>query len=140
MHFVRKHTPLFRSIGRENHELDIVLFHEVLDYIARFDRVLTSPGGSLLLSGRSGVGRRTALLLTAHMHQIDIVTPHISRNYGLKQFKNDLKNVSFDGFLNRHYYSTCLHVYYVIHVHLLTHVYVLDFQYNYVLSQPPRQL
>lgn len=81
-------------VGRENHELDIVLFHEVLDHIARFDRVLTSPGGSLLLSGRSGVGRRTALLLTAHMHQIEIVTPHISRNYGLKQFKNDLKAVS----------------------------------------------
>ena len=84
------------SVGREHQELDIVLFHEVLDHIARFDRVLTSPGGSLLLSGRSGVGRRTALLLTAHMHQIDIVTPHISRNYGLKQFKNDLKTVGLE--------------------------------------------
>lgn len=90
---------LCSTVGRENQELDIVLFYEVLDHIARFDRVLTSPGGSLLLSGRSGVGRRTALLLTAHMHQIEIVTPHISRNYGLKQFKNDLKAVSLDGVL-----------------------------------------
>lgn len=95
MHFSNQYTSYLLHTGRENQELNIVLFHEVLDHIARFDRVLTSPGGSLLLSGRSGVGRRTALLLTAHMHHLDIVTPHISRNYGLKQFKNDLKNVSF---------------------------------------------
>lgn len=79
--------------GREHHELDILLFHEVLDHIARIDRVLTTPGGSLLLSGRSGVGRRTAVQVAAHMHQMEIVTPHISRNYQLKQFKNDLKSV-----------------------------------------------
>jgi len=81
--------------GREHHELDILLFHEVLDHIARIDRVLTSPGGSLLLSGRSGVGRHTAVSLVAHMHQMEIITPHVSRNYHLKQFKNDLKNVSW---------------------------------------------
>ena len=37
------------SLGREYQQLDILLFHEVLDHIARIDRVLTSPGGSLLL-------------------------------------------------------------------------------------------
>ena len=79
--------------GRENNEMDILLFHELLDHVARVDRVLTSPGGSLLLSGRSGVGRSSAVSLVAHMHQIDIVTPHISRSYSLKHFKNDLKNV-----------------------------------------------
>ena len=82
------------SLGREYQQLDILLFHEVLDHIARIDRVLTSPGGSLLLSGRSGVGRHTAVSLVAHMHQMEIITPHVSRNYHLKQFKNDLKNVS----------------------------------------------
>ena len=80
--------------GREHHELDILLFHEVLDHIARVDRVLTSPGGSLLLSGQSGVGRRTAVSLVAHMHQLELFTPHISRSYSLKHFKIDLKNVS----------------------------------------------
>ena len=86
---------LFLSfLGREYQKLDILLFHEVLDHIARIDRVLTSPGGSLLLSGRSGVGRHTAVSLVAHMHHVEIITPHVSRNYQLKQFKNDLKNVS----------------------------------------------
>lgn len=73
--------------------MDIIIFHEVLDHMARIDRVLTAPGGSLLLSGRSGVGRRTALSVVAHMHHMEVFTPHISRNYGLKHFKNDLKVV-----------------------------------------------
>ena len=65
----------------------------MLDHIAHVDRVLSYPGGSLLLAGRSGVGRRTAVRLVAHMHHIEIITPHVSRNYTIKNFKNDLKNV-----------------------------------------------
>ena len=80
--------------GRENRDLDILIFKEVLDHMARVDRVLTSPGGSLLLAGRSGVGRRTAVTLVAHMHQMTLYSPKVSRGYGLKHFKNDLKTVS----------------------------------------------
>ena len=79
--------------ARENRELDILIFREVLENIARVDRVLTKPGGSLLLAGRSGVGRRTAVTLVTHMHNITLVTPKVSRGYGLKHFKNDLKTV-----------------------------------------------
>ena len=71
----------------------MIIFHEVLDHMARIDRVLTVPGGSLMLSGRSGVGRRTALSVVAHMHHLELFTPHISRTYGLKQFRADLKSV-----------------------------------------------
>ena len=62
--------------------------------MARVDRVLTMPGGSLLMAGRSGVGRRTAVLVVSNMHQMTIFTPKISRGYGVKNFKNDLKTVS----------------------------------------------
>ncbi|KAI1893942.1 hypothetical protein AGOR_G00128840 [Albula goreensis] len=79
--------------GRDNRELDILLFHEVLDYMSRVDRVLSCPGGSLLLAGRSGVGRRTAACVVSHMHGATLFTPKISRGYGLKQFKSDLKTV-----------------------------------------------
>ncbi|XP_022324921.2 cytoplasmic dynein 2 heavy chain 1-like isoform X2 [Crassostrea virginica] len=79
--------------SRENRDLDILIFREVLDNMARVDRVLTLPGGSLLLAGRSGVGRRTAVLLVAHMHQMHLFSPKVSRAYGMKQFKNDLKTV-----------------------------------------------
>lgn len=85
---------VFSFAARENRELDILFFKEVFDNVARVDRVLTKPGGSLLMAGRSGVGRRTAASLVSHMHNIQVFTPKVSRGYGLKQFKTDLKTVS----------------------------------------------
>lgn len=85
--------------GRENRDLDLLIFKEVLENMSKVDRVLTMPGGSLMLAGRSGVGRRSAALLVAHMHGMTIFTPKVSRGYGVKQFKNDLKNVSLCQFL-----------------------------------------
>ncbi|XP_053561557.1 cytoplasmic dynein 2 heavy chain 1 [Bombina bombina] len=79
--------------SRDNRELEILLFHEVLEYVSRVDRVLSFPGGSLLLAGRSGVGRRTITSLVSYMHGAVLFTPKISRGYELKQFKNDLKQV-----------------------------------------------
>ncbi|XP_073414467.1 cytoplasmic dynein 2 heavy chain 1 isoform X2 [Dendrobates tinctorius] len=81
------------QFSRDNRELDILLFHEVLDFMSRVDRVLSFPGGSLLLAGRSGVGRRTVTSLVSHMHGATLFTPKISRGYELKHFKNDLKQV-----------------------------------------------
>ncbi|XP_068004360.1 cytoplasmic dynein 2 heavy chain 1 [Melanerpes formicivorus] len=79
--------------GRDKKELEILLFQEVLSYMSKVDRVLSFPGGSLLLAGRSGVGRRTVTSLVSHMHGAVLVTPKISRGYELKQFKNDIKYV-----------------------------------------------
>lgn len=80
--------------GRDNQNLDILLFQEVLEYMSRIDRVLSFPGGSLLLAGRSGVGRRTIASLVSHMHGAVLFSPKLSRGYELKHFKNDLKYVS----------------------------------------------
>lgn len=69
--------------------------------MSRIDRVLSFPGGSLLLAGQSGVGRRTITSLVSHMHGAVLITPKISRGYEMKQFKNDLKHVSFIKYLCR---------------------------------------
>ena len=61
--------------------------------MARVDRVLSIPGGNLLLAGRAGVGRRTAVTVCAHKHRMSVFTPKVSRAYGLKQFRNDLKTI-----------------------------------------------
>uniref|UniRef100_A0A8C4HES0 Cytoplasmic dynein 2 heavy chain 1 n=1 Tax=Dicentrarchus labrax TaxID=13489 RepID=A0A8C4HES0_DICLA len=79
--------------SRDNRELDLLLFWEVCDFVSRVDRVLSRPGGSLLLAGRSGVGRHTATYLVSHMHGYTLSTPRISRGYTLKHFSNDLKTV-----------------------------------------------
>uniref|UniRef100_A0A8B9KYF0 Cytoplasmic dynein 2 heavy chain 1 n=1 Tax=Astyanax mexicanus TaxID=7994 RepID=A0A8B9KYF0_ASTMX len=87
---IRKGVVMY---GRENRELDLLFFPEVLDFMSRVDRALSSPAGSLLLAGRSGVGRRTAVCVVSHMHGATIYTPKISRSYSLKHFKTDLKTV-----------------------------------------------
>ncbi|XP_008299945.1 cytoplasmic dynein 2 heavy chain 1 [Stegastes partitus] len=79
--------------SRDNRELDLLLFWEVCDFVSRVDRVLSRPGGSLLLAGRSGVGRHTATCLVSHMHGYTLFTPKMSRAYTLKHFNSDLKAV-----------------------------------------------
>lgn len=82
--------------SRENRELDLLLFREVCEFVSRVDRVLSRPGGSLLLAGRSGVGRHTATYLVSHMHGCTLFTPKVSRGYSLKHFNSDLKAVRVD--------------------------------------------
>ncbi|GFR50179.1 hypothetical protein Agub_g12346, partial [Astrephomene gubernaculifera] len=82
-----------KGYEREHKELKLLLFPEVLERVARFDRVLSQPGGSLLLCGNSGVGRRSLMLLLAYMHNMDFYTPKMTKNYDLKSFRNDLKEV-----------------------------------------------
>ena len=77
--------------AREHRDLDVVLIEELLNLVARCDRVLSVPGGSLLMPGRSGVGRRTAVSIVSALHHAKLVTLKMGRNYGVKQFKNELK-------------------------------------------------
>ncbi len=72
-----------------------MLLPEVLDFAARLDRILTQPGGSLFVVGRSGAGRRTLLQLVAYSHNTAVISPKITRNYSMKHFKTDLKMVRF---------------------------------------------
>eukprot|EP00899_Mesostigma_viride_P029629 jgi/Mesvir1/9851/Mv22388-RA.1 len=82
-----------QAYERENKDLNMLLFPEILERIAKFDRVLSQPGGSLLLNGMSGVGRRTTALLVAHMHRMDAFSPNMTMHYNLKAFQTDLKAV-----------------------------------------------
>ena len=78
---------------RESWELAPYSTQEALDLAARYDRVLSQPGGSLLLAGRAGVGRRAAVCSVAALHTAKLVTLKMGKNFGLKQFRNELKSV-----------------------------------------------
>ncbi|KAL3676900.1 hypothetical protein R1sor_026848 [Riccia sorocarpa] len=78
---------------REVKNLPIILFPEFLQIIAKFDRVVSSPGGTLLLLGSQGVGRRSCLSLIAFMHSMELFSPSISRSYNLRSFEMDIKSV-----------------------------------------------
>eukprot|EP00727_Mastigamoeba_balamuthi_P008592 m51a1_g4355 putative cytoplasmic dynein 2 heavy chain 1 (4311) ;mRNA; f:228679-242475 len=79
---------------REVKELHLVLFRQLFDSVARIDRVLSKPGGALLLVGKSGVGRNSAVQLVSYMHgRMKLFTPNMSRDYSVKNFAADLKGV-----------------------------------------------
>ena len=78
---------------REVKELNILLFPEVLDRVARFNRVLSQPGGHLLLAGKAGVGRRTTTALVAYAHDIAFFSPKMTPRYDDRAFRADLKRV-----------------------------------------------
>lgn len=78
---------------RENRDLNMLLFPEILDHIAYEDRVLSRPGGSLLLVGDSGVGRRTSVTLVAHLQHLEFVSPNVTATYTDALWKNELKEL-----------------------------------------------
>lgn len=63
-----------KKYAREQRELDLYLVDEQMQYLSAMDRVLSAPGGSLLVAGRSGAGRRSLVLLVAFLHHMEVVT------------------------------------------------------------------
>jgi dynein heavy chain 2 len=95
--------------ARENSELDMLLFAEIVQRIARLDRILSEPGGSALMIGRPGVGRRTCSSIACFMKKnregspMQIFSPNIGRDYGSKHFMEDLKKaVQAAGVMGNH--------------------------------------
>jgi len=65
--------------------------------LSRVDRVISSPGGSLLLIGRSGVGRRTIVKLVSYMHGYSFNNPPMIRSVDedgvIRHFQSILKSL-----------------------------------------------
>lgn len=78
---------------REFKGLDMLLFPEILDHIAVEDRVLSRPGGSMLLVGDSGVGRRTSVTVVSFMQKIELWTPNVTMKYNDAYFRADMKDL-----------------------------------------------
>ncbi|CAJ0594203.1 unnamed protein product [Cylicocyclus nassatus] len=89
-------TMLQKAVNRYEFEVanfSHALTDEMCEMCAKVDRALTVPGGSVLLAGRSGLGRADAIRLIASMHQMNLFTPRLTPRYGQKQLDQDLKNV-----------------------------------------------
>ncbi len=91
--FITMIEQSMRAYEREFKEMNIHLFDDILELIAFTERTLSKPGGCLLMAGRSGVGRKTTTQLVAHMLNMSFFSPNINREYGMKEFKRDLKVV-----------------------------------------------
>ncbi|KUF93461.1 hypothetical protein AM588_10011263 [Phytophthora nicotianae] len=78
---------------REEKDLHMLLFDEILEHLTIVERVLSEPGGSMLLVGNSGVGRRSATTLISYMLNYTMFSPSITRNYDAGSFRTDLKSL-----------------------------------------------
>ncbi|KAM3726645.1 Cytoplasmic dynein 2 heavy chain [Dirofilaria immitis] len=102
------------------HEFEVAnfkmpIFDGFVNLCSQIDRVITASGGSLLLAGRAGMGRREAASLVANIHQMPVLSPRITSSYGIKQFRNDLKTVIQDAAINDK------HIVYIIEDYQLLH-------------------
>nr|CAD7430090.1 unnamed protein product [Timema monikensis] len=88
------HLGVLLYAGREGQTLDLLVFQEVLDLVASVDRALSVPRGCLLLAGRAGVGRKSAVRIVSALHEAKLHSLKLGRGYTVKNFKNDLKAVS----------------------------------------------
>eukprot|EP00760_Papus_ankaliazontas_P008674 PhM_4_TR13906/c0_g1_i1/m.49396/K10414/DYNC2H, DNCH2; dynein heavy chain 2, cytosolic len=81
------------SYCREYRELNMFTSAELLEWVARVDRVMSLRGGHLLLVGRAGVGRREIISVVCHHLKIEVKELNMGTDYGKKQFKADIKHV-----------------------------------------------
>ncbi|KAE9115561.1 Cytoplasmic dynein 2 heavy chain 1 [Phytophthora fragariae] len=78
---------------REEKDLHMLLFDEILEHLTIIERVMSEPGGSMLLVGNSGVGRRSATTLISYILNYTMFSPSITRNYDAGNFRTDLKTL-----------------------------------------------
>lgn len=79
------------SYEREYKELKLIILDEVLSLLSFLDRAL-STNSSVLLAGRSGIARKTCMNLTALMLGYEILTPSITKEYSIRDFRKELKH------------------------------------------------
>lgn len=67
------------------------MYRYALEHLSRICRILIIPGGCSLLIGVGGSGRQSLIHLAASMCNYSIFQPKITKNYGLNEWKDDLK-------------------------------------------------
>lgn len=77
--------------GREGQDLDILVNQELLHLSASVSKILSAPEGNVVMIGRAGIGRKSAVKIVSALQSARLIVP-IS---GLQpQFNADLKSVS----------------------------------------------
>jgi dynein heavy chain len=76
-----------------NNKVDVVLFEYALQHLNKICRIISMPSGSALLVGMGGSGRQSMTRLAASILNQSLFQPEITKNYGLNEFRDDLKTM-----------------------------------------------
>ena len=88
MRFMSKYNDEFPA-----RRLDLVLFDDALQHLARIARVLRTPRGSALLVGDGGTGKQSLVRLAAYIAQQRLFQITLTKAYNLAALKDDLRIV-----------------------------------------------
>ena len=78
---------------RDNCDLYLSYFDEMLTSMKVIDRLLSRPNTNLLLIGSAGIGRKKTTRIIANMRGIEVLSLNLTKDYSIKEFKKDIKQV-----------------------------------------------
>ncbi|MCP3685863.1 MAG: hypothetical protein GY861_24715, partial [bacterium] len=79
---------------RDNKDLYLYYFDEIIESIQIInDRIISRANSNLLLVGTYGIGRKRSIRLAAHIRNMEICVPNLTKDYGVKEFKKDIKQI-----------------------------------------------
>lgn len=77
---------------REVKEVNFRFLQEHKDMILSMDNALNNQQ-SILICGRSGMGRKTSVQLTAYLNSLQFCSLSVGRDYGIREFRKEVKTV-----------------------------------------------
>nr|XP_039250408.1 dynein heavy chain 2, axonemal-like [Styela clava] len=75
--------------------MDLVLFKDAIEHVARVVRVIRQPRGNMLLIGIGGSGRQSLSRLAAYVCEYTTFQIEVTRHYRKQEFRDDLKRLYF---------------------------------------------
>uniref|UniRef100_K3WLS4 AAA+ ATPase domain-containing protein n=1 Tax=Globisporangium ultimum (strain ATCC 200006 / CBS 805.95 / DAOM BR144) TaxID=431595 RepID=K3WLS4_GLOUD len=74
-------------------KMELVLFKDALEHVARIVRIISNPSGHAMLVGVGGSGRKSLARLATFICEYSLVEITITQVYSLVDFKSDLQNM-----------------------------------------------